>query len=203
VNTHDEESDTAKHFEDKLLKVFIENEHDFNKLLGVITAVRSANRSRDMSSGFKLGRSYGHVVVKIGVVSEGNRWADVVFMGLCVPQVDGCVLYGDGLEDDGSDTRKYQQRGGALERKDMLYAMEDCSDVAGILERRVAASASGDEKKIVECNENGALTKLCGKYLYGKSCVRTFVHMEARKFDEEETKDNASGMLWASSCQGM
>ena len=87
--------------EDKMLKVKVNSEHDFNKLLGVITSVRSSHRALDIQRGHKLGRNSGHVVVRMGVVSEGRRWCDVVFVGLNVPQVEDCVLTGDLLEDDG------------------------------------------------------------------------------------------------------
>ena len=186
-----------------LLKVEITNQSDFNKIVGVIASVRSMKKRQVAES------THSHSVITLTVMNGTNLWCKIVFVDLTIPQVDDCVLYGeDEFEDQGHlNSGNYTQQtrnsersrpsAGRRHKRDLLYAQEDVNFIVNALSSR--ARFSPEEKKAEDNNSNAALAKVMGDDLVkeGAAC-RVFVHMSALSYDREETKDTASGLLFAS-----
>lgn len=165
------------------MKVELNRASDFNKVLGVVSSLRGKRRRQ---------QKHSHCVIKlyvnlVGRGGEKKRWCEFTFLDLCVPCVDDNVLFANEIYDTPSYLTETPSR-------DLLYAQEDSSAIAAILEKRI----KGDEDEFADC-ESELLKALPGD-VFANSAIRVFVHVNSKggRASVEETKEAASSMLFAS-----
>jgi len=203
-NTGCHGTDVVDEDENKELRVELHKAADFSKLIGVITSTRNKRKRQ----------SYSHAVVKLHVLVDSphkadcKTWCTIIFLDLCVPTVDGSVLFANEIYDDPSII---SYSGGDMGR-DYLYAQEDSSEVGDILGRRISEN-TGDandydididfDTSFIE-NTKTELVRAVGRNAFSTGSIRVFVHINGgRRNTREETKEAASAMLFSCLCSEM